>query len=295
MDTRAYRSLKRYLLRKASTQAVAEALKRGALDQPIGTVRHKLLRQASRLAACSITQYARITSKPDEGIRLRTSNKRACRHRMCPQESAVNARAQVKYLEAVFDEAWRISPGARPLFLTLTIKNVAIDQVGKAFRDHDAAVKRFFAMARIQRAILGHYTAFEVAIRGSRTAPEAGVHSHSILLVEPGALRDHRYIRQAEYVQLFQAAARISYKPVVDIRAAKSKTGTTDREAVHDAIPELIKYVVKSKGFFHHQAGGRIEVDPRVAVALALGLHRRRVARYDRIFQQAMKRLKRKA
>ncbi len=295
MDTRVHIALKRYLLRKASTQAVAEALKRGAMDEPFGATRHKLLRQASRLAACSITQHARITSKPDEGIRLRTSNKRACRHRMCPQESAVNARAQAEHLEAVFDEAWRISPGARALFLTLTTKNVPIDQVGKSFRDHDAAVKRFFALKRIQDGILGHYTAFEVAIRGTKEAPKAGVHSHSILLVEPGALSDHRYIRQAEYVRLWQAAARISYKPVVDIRAVKSKSGSTDREAVHDAIRELVKYVVKSAGFFQHQPGGRIEVSPRVAVALAIGLHRRRVARYDRIFQQAMKALKRKA
>lgn len=50
MDTRAYRSLKRYLLRKASTQAVAEALEDGALDKPIGTIRHTLLRQSSRMA-----------------------------------------------------------------------------------------------------------------------------------------------------------------------------------------------------------------------------------------------------
>lgn len=295
MDTRAYVKLKRHGLRKKCTQAVAEALKRGALDQPIGTTRHTLFRQGGRMAACSVTQFARVTSKPDEGIRLRTTNKRACRHRLCPQEAAANSIAQAEHLEAVFDEAWRISPGARALFLTLTSKNVPIDQVGKAFREHDAAVKRFFAMKRIQDAILGHYTAFEVAIRGTKEAPEAGVHSHSILLVEPGALTDHRYIRQAEYVRLWQAAARLPYKPIVDIRAVKSKSGSTDREAVHDAIRELIKYVVKSQGFFQHLPSGHIEVDPRVAVALALGLHRRRVARYDRIFQQAMKSLKRKA
>lgn len=295
MDTRAYVQRRRHELRKKSAQAVADALKRGAMDLPIGATRQTLLRQAGRIAACSVTQFARVTSKPGEGIRLRTSNKRACRHRMCPQESAVNARAKAEYLEAVFDEAWRISPGARVLFLTLTRMNVAVDQVGKTFREHDAAVRRFFAMKRIQDAILGHYTAYEVAIRGTKEAPEAGVHSHSILLVEPGALTDHRYVRQAEYVRLWQAAARFTNKPIVDIRAVRSKSGSTEREAAHDAIRELIKYVVKSQGFFQHLPSGHIEVDPRVAVALALGLHRRRVARYDRIFQQAMKALKRKA
>lgn len=290
MQTAARRRMRTHQLMQSCTKAVARALKRGAETLPYGTSRARIVNQARRLNLCALTSYARITSVPGEGICFRTSNKRECRHRLCPLGERARAREERRHVRALLDHIWGTHPEPpRAIFLTLTTRSRPVDQLGAMWRDHDAAVKRFFACKRIKTAIHGHYTRYEVTIGGSKDAPTAHVHSHSLLLVDPGFFLDRRYIRQTEYVALWRASAKLTYKPVVDVRAVKSAEGATDTNAVTHGCAELTKYVTKPASIFQLNPNGSVHVDERVAVALALGLYRRRICRYDRIFAEATK------
>lgn len=283
----------RFELKKECIPHVADALIVAAETLPYGPVRKRIVNQARRIQTCALTAYGRVISNPAEGTRFRYSNKRECRNRLCVGGEAERARELTTRIRGLVHQIEKMSPGARAIFLTLTTANRPIEQVGAMFRDHDAAVKRFFALARIKSSTLGHFTSYEVAVRGTDAAPEAGVHSHSLVFVAKDALSDKRYIPQAEYVRLWQQAARLSYKPVVDVRAVRGKNGATDHDAVIEAIPEIAKYVCKPQSYIVHRPDGSIYVNPRVVLALALGLHRRRINRYDRIFADAAKALKR--
>jgi Replication protein len=187
------------------------------------------------------------------------------------------------------DYVWRISPGARPLMLTLTSRNQPLDQTRAMVLDHQKALKAFFAYDRIVNATLGQFGNIEIDFENRDGAFFAHVHSHHIVIVEPRALSDHRYIRQTEWVALWRRARRLDYKPVCDIRAIKSHDGqSTNPDSVRWAVREVCKYCLDSGSFIQHENGLPL-VEPAVAVAFAVAVHRRRLTSMTGIFAAAKK------
>ncbi len=290
------RDVARFELRRESSEAVAEALRIGAQSLlPPGPARERFVRQAKRIDLCAQHAFATVTSFPEEGTRMRFSSQRACGHRLCLLDQAIAARKSVNHLRNLVDAIWEKHPDARAMMLTTTMQNRPIEQVGQMWRDQTDAIKRLFKMSRILAANLGHFTALEVAVRGTEQAPQAGVHSHSLVIIETGALSDRRYIPQKHYVRMFREAARLAYSPIVDIRLVRSATGATDKDAVKSACIEIAKYICKPTGFIISRPDGTFAVNPHVALALARGLFRRRPYIYDRCFREAAKALKRRA
>ena len=173
--------------------------------------------------------------------------------------------------------------------LTLTSRNRPLAETAAMLRDHRKAQKVFFSRPRILRATLGQFGNIEIDFSERNGEVFAHVHSHHLLVVEPAALSDHRYIRQAEYVALWQNALKVSYKPIVDIRAIRSRSGQTDDPAaIRDAVREVCKYCLDTRGFLAHR-NGEIFVRPEVAATFALATHRVRFTSMDRIFLDARK------
>jgi len=291
--------LARLKLQQRSSMAMAEALRQGSLLLPQGPARRKVSLWAKRTRSCAITNYARIVTRPGEASFIMRSNKRACHGRCCPACEAKRANAAVDELTTLLDSILDNSPGSKPLMLTLTSKNRPVGNSGaelyQASRamllDHQRALKAFFAYKRVQSAILGHVTSIECDFATLNGQLTVHWHSHSLLITAPGALSDHRYIRQAEWCRLWGRALGVPYTPIVDIRTIKASNGTsTDRAALKRAAKEVLKYAFDTDIYRHENRA--VAVDPRVAVAFAVASYRRRLVSMDRIFLDAKRRLR---
>ncbi|MCB1484690.1 MAG: protein rep [Hyphomicrobiaceae bacterium] len=229
---------------------------------------------------------------PDGTSYVGRFNKRACRSRLCVMCAAVKAAHDRKKARELLDRVFEQAGEVRTLFLTLSSKNRRIEDVAHMFNDHDAALRRFWRNSRVQQATLGSFTAFECDVRGTREHPEAGVHSHSVVFVDPAVFSDHRYLRQKEWAQIWGQALRVGYRPIVDVRVVRNREGENGAAAVRAIVPELCKYVCDPSGLVQHDATG-LTADPRVVLALARALHRRRVQRFERIVAQAARKKRR--
>ncbi|MEQ1670151.1 MAG: protein rep [Hyphomicrobium sp.] len=281
--------LRRRQLHKKSTLAASEALWKAANNLPRGRLRTFIAKKAQRTEACGAMAFHRLVTKPGQPSFVASSNSRACSNRHCVSCEAKRANQLAQDTIELFDYVWKLYPGARVLMLTLTARNRPLEQTRAMLLDHQRALKVFWSFKRIVDACLGHFTNIEVDFERRNGKIFAHVHSHSLVATAPGALSDHRYIRQAEYVALWQRALRVSYKPIVDIRAIKSRDGlSTDPSSIRGAVREACKYCLDTEGFIEHE-NGHLRVDPQVVVAFALAVHRRRLTSMDRIFNDAKK------
>ncbi|MGE3992861.1 MAG: protein rep [Pseudorhodoplanes sp.] len=286
------RELFRSDLRRETSSAIREALKEAALGLTVGREGQRLLKLVRRMEVCEVTQQTRVLRDSDGTSYVARFNRRGCRSRFCVPCTAKNTAHDRKKAHELLDGVFEQVGEVRTLFLTLSSKNRDIDEVADMFNDHDAALRRFWRNSRVQQATLGSFTAFECDVRGTRENPEAGVHSHSVVFVDPAVFSDHRYLRQREWAQIWGQALRVSYRPIVDVRVVRNRDGESGAAAVRAIIPELCKYVIDPGSLVQHDAAG-LTANPRVVLALARALHRRRVQRFDRIVAKAARKKRR--
>lgn len=287
--SKATATLARRNLHKKSGFAVALALKEGARRLPPGPRQVFIAKKSVRCENCAAHQHNRILTRKGQPTVVLSSNTMACHGRECISCEAKRANALAADTIDLMEYVWRLSPGARGSLLTLTTVNRALDQTRAMLLDHQKATKAFFEYQRITTSTLGQFGNIEVAFENRNGVFFAHVHSHHILMVEPGAFSDHRYIRQAEYVALWQRALGVRYKPVVDIRAIKNRDGdSTDPYSIRGGIRETCKYCLDTESFIQHEHGTPL-VRPELAVAFALAVHRRRLTSMTGIFLAAKK------
>ena len=156
-------------------------------------------------------------------------------------------------------------PSSRWLFLTLTVRNCAIDALGDTLTAMNAAFKRMEKRKELA-PLQGWIRATEVT-RGKDGS--AHPHFHCLLMVPPSWFtRD--YVKQERWVELWQECLRVSYAPNVDIRAVKTKTGAmvaNVAEQLQSAVAETLKYSVKPEDMTN---------DPEWFLELTRQLHKRR-------------------
>lgn len=280
---------RRRQLQKQSAAAVSRAKRDAALSLPPGALRRFIANKAKRQETCAAMQHHRIVTPRGQPSFVASSNSRACHQRDCMPCEAKRANALARDTIELFDYVWEISPRARVLMLTLTSCSRPLDQAHAMLADHQKALKAFWKYERLLSATLGHFTNIEVTFPENNGRTTVHFHSHSLVVVERGALSDHRYIRQAEYVALWQRALKAAYKPVVDIRAIRSRDGlSTDPDSIRGAVREVCKYCLDTSTYLHHE-NGHVFARPEVALAFAVATHRRRLTSMDRIFLEAKK------
>ncbi|MFP4922307.1 protein rep, partial [Staphylococcus coagulans] len=91
------------------------------------------------------------------------------------------------------------------------------------------------------------------------------------------------YIKQSEWVDLWQKALKVNYRPVANIKAIKpNQKGDKDIQA---AIKETSKYSVKSSDFLTDND----EKNQEIVNDLELGLYRKRMLSYGGLLKQKHK------
>lgn len=144
----------------------------------------------------------------------------------------------------------------------------------------ESALSRLMRGRDMTRAIQGHVTGIEIALRGSRQHPEAGVHMHSIIHLHADyfSKESDLYLDQPRLVALWRQALRADYNPICHI------TAVPPGEGVRGTLIEVLKYAVAPHKLFAR--GSNIPVDPVVAAYLVDALYKRRLCRFSGSFSR---------
>ncbi|EBD4965550.1 Replication protein [Salmonella enterica] len=223
-------------------------------------------RYAQRMASCSgLLRFGWSTLMETGETRLRLRSAQFCRVRHCPVcQWRRTLMWQARFYQALPKIVVQF-PSSRWLFLTLTVRNCAISELGETLTAMNAAFKRMEKRKELS-PLQGWIRATEVT-RGKDGS--AHPHFHCLLMVPPSWFtRD--YVKQARWVELWRDCLRVNYEPNVDIRTVKTKTGeavANVAEQLQSAVAETLKYSVKPEDMAN---------DPDWFLELTRQLHKRR-------------------
>jgi plasmid rolling circle replication initiator protein Rep len=199
---------------------------------------------ARRIRACSGYLGFAWADDPDTGeshLRLRAA--RFCRVRHCPVcQWRRSLMWQARFLKAL-PAIEAAHPKARWLFLTLTVRNMPVQELRAALKAMNEAWNRLRLRPEFASNVEGWIRATEVT-RGRDNS--AHPHFHCLLMVRPSYF-GKGYVKQERWADLWRECARLDYQPVVDIRAVKSKPGAGaggSESPLRRAVYETLKYSV---------------------------------------------------
>ena len=228
-------------------------------------------RYAFRMADCGGVLRFGWSTAPETGetaLRLREAH--FCRVRHCPvcqwRRSLMWQARFHQSLPKIVQE----HPKARWVFLTLTVRNCSIGELGEMLTAMNAGWQRLIKRKEF-RPVSGWVRTTEVT-RGADGS--AHPHFHALLMVPPSMLAGSNYVKQARWVELWTDCMRLDYVPVVDVRAVKAtipEGAKTSLDAMgfalQRAVAETLKYSVKP---------GDMTDDPYWFLELTRQAHKRR-------------------
>lgn len=157
-------------------------------------------------------------------------------------------------------------PTHRWLFVTLTVENCKIEDLNATCRHLNQAFVRlrktgvlgkyFNKRGDKTNAVAGYYKAMEVTKEKDREG-YAHPHLHILFHVPAGYFDAKNYITQETWTTMWQKAARLDYKPMVDVRVVKAKKGAANVDLTAkmlDAVLEVTKYPTKSADLLKNAA-----------------------------------------
>ncbi|EAS0973175.1 Replication protein [Salmonella enterica] len=228
-------------------------------------------RYAARMRECGgLLRFGWSTLKDTGETRLRLREAHFCRVRHCP---VCQWRRSLMWQARFYQSLPRIVanfPESRWIFLTLTVRNCAIGELGATLTAMNAAFKRMEKRKEL-RPVQGWIRTTEVT-RGSYGS--AHPHFHTLMMVPPGMLNGKSYVKHEQWVALWRDCLRVDYDPNVDVRSVKSRKpkdgeslACATAELVRGAVAETLKYATKPADMM---------ADPEWFLELTRQTHKRR-------------------
>ncbi len=247
---------------------------------------------AVRIAECSC-QLEFAFAADDNGIcSLKLQNARFCRVRLCPVCQGRRALMWAAKTIKIMPKVLEANPKARFVMLTLTARNCPLPELKTTLADMHKAWTRL--VARKTWKVDGWVRTTEVTRGKDDTAHP---HYHCLLMVKPSYFTGDNYISQERWVELWQECLKVSYQPIVDVRAVHPKRGASEGQEgnpVIAALVEVIKYTVKPsdvlKGDNCQVPGQRVKVtDQDWLLQLTKQLHKTRAIATGGILKDYLK------
>jgi len=201
----------------------------------------KFSRYAERTKTCSeFLVYAnRLDLKNGELVKKLT-NANFCRVRLCPVcQWRRSLMWQARFYDAI-PQIMEQYKGYRFLFLTLTVKNCPVTELSNTLVTMNKSFRKMLKYKALD-SWQGWLKTTEVT-RNAQTN-EAHPHFHILVMVKPSYFKKD-YIKQYEFVEMWQKALKTDYLPNVDIRTVKNKHNKKEDDLA-TAVQELLKYSVK--------------------------------------------------
>lgn len=221
---------------------------------------------AHRINQCSgILHFARPFNLDTGERSFKLKMARFCRVRHCPVcQWRRSLMYLARFLEAVpaLVDAY---PKSRWLFLTLTVRNCRVEDLGKTITAMNKAWDRL-SKRKAFRIVQGWIRTTEVTRAKDGLAHP---HFHVLLMVPPSYFKGKTYISRNGWANLWQSAGRLDYFPQVHIEVIKPRD-PADPDPVNflqGAAAEVLKYSVKPAD---------MTVDPEWFRELTRQVHKRR-------------------
>lgn len=226
----------------------------------------------------------------DDGGRQRIVEANFCTHRLCPtcnwRRSLRIYATTSKILDYIDATQGR---EIKYLFLTLTVRNVALPDLGAEIDRMGAAYNRLRNNRAWKSRVKGSMRTLEITI--NREAMTAHPHYHLILAVPKsyGRKGDKLYWTHADWQAAWRKAARLEYDPQVSIELVKG------REA---GVAEVAKYMSKDSDYLVDATEAQMGTEEAEALTdwlvgnLTTQLKGRRLISYTGILRQAQQALK---
>lgn len=209
--------------------------------------RSEFQQYAVRIQECS-QRLGFVFQAQDSGeLKLRLQQAKFCRVRHCP---VCQWRRALMWRARFFQAVPRVIeayPAGRWVFLTLTVRNCPLEELRATLALMNKAWNRM--ILRKQFPAIGFVKSTEVT---RSTNGEAHPHFHVLMLVSSEYF-GRKYIKQAEWRNLWQQALRADYLPVVNVMAIKPRQGDPTN-GVAIALLETLKYGVKESDLLYDAA-----------------------------------------
>ncbi|MCG2142085.1 protein rep [Staphylococcus epidermidis] len=223
--------------------------------------------------------------KPTEEGYLKLHKAWFCKSKLCPICNWRRAMKNSYQAQKVIEEIIKEKPKSRWLFLTLSTRN-AVDgeTLEQSLREMTKAFDKLSRYKKVKQNLIGFMRSTEVTV--NHKDGSYNQHMHVLLCVESTYFKNkNSYITQEEWINLWQKALKVNYKPVANIKAIKpNKKGDKDIQA---AIKETSKYSVKSSDYLT----GDKEKDTEIVSDLEQGLYRKRMLSYGGLLKKKHKEL----
>lgn len=206
-----------------------------------------------------------------------------CKSKLCPVCNWRRAMKNSSQAQKVIAEVVKEKPKARWLFLTLSTKNsISGEHLDQSLKEMSKAFNKLKMYSKVKKNLVGFMRSTEVTV--NKNDGSYNQHMHVLLCVESAYFKKQgQYIKQSEWVDLWQRALQVDYRPVANIKAIKpNKKGDKDIQA---AIKETSKYSVKSSDYLT----GNHEKDAEIVQDLEQGLYRKRMLSYGGLLKQKHK------
>lgn len=244
-----------------------------------------LKRRADRMWRCS--DYLVFSDNADKETGEVTHKLHAaefCRDRMCAMcqwRKSLVLFAQVSDIMNKIDAEH--SGEFVPIFLTLTMKNVATNELGQGITDILKAWSRMMNKSRKRKPYFvtrGWFRALEITYNAQ--TKEWHPHIHAVLLVDADYFENpNKYIEHSAWIAEWKWALQVDYDPNVDVRTFKGERSK--------AVAEVSKYSVKPGEWLDKNDNDG--TDERVFI-LATELKGRRLTAFGGLMLQVRKELK---
>lgn len=241
------------------------------LDKPIGNITENRI---DRVKSCSnyFTAVADRTlqkSKIVKAIR--------CRDKFCPVCQKIKSTKNALAIEAMYNYL-KDTTKLNYLFITLTAPNIKGNELNKELLSYSKSFERMLKTKKLLKINKGYIAKLEITYNFE----EDTYHPHyHILMAVPNRYfkNSDLYIKQDEWLEIWQKAKRDKSITQVDVRKVQNK----NIDGISSEVLELAKYMAKSADYFN-------SLD--VFETYFNETHKKRFMRYGGLFKESLKEFK---
>lgn len=203
-------------------------------------------KQGKRVEECSPSLGFALAADLDTGeARFKLAQAKFCRVRYCPVCQWRRSLMWVARFHQALPEVLAKQPNGDWVFLTLTAKNCAVEDLREQIKAMNAAWQRLLKRKEFA-GVSGWIRTLEIT-RGEDGS--AHPHFHVLLLVRP-SYWGKDYVKHDDWREAWKGAMRLDYLPIVNVKKVRAKKADIERlgskrGALAAAAAEVLKYTVK--------------------------------------------------
>lgn len=241
------------------------------IDKPIGNITENRIERVK----CCNNYFTAVADRTLQKSKIVKAIR--CKDKFCPVCQKIKSTKNALAIEAMYNYL-KDTTKLNYLFITLTAPNIKGNELNKELLSYSKSFERMLKTKKLLKINKGYIAKLEITYN----AEEDTYHPHyHILMVVPNQYfkNPDYYIKQNEWLEIWQKAKRDKNITQVDVRKVQNK----NIDGISSEVLELAKYMAKSADYFN-------SLD--VFETYYNETHKKRFMRYGGLFKQALKEFK---